>query len=329
MDLPPLTRKYFSLQPAKERTYRLLCTLLVIILSLILYFFWAPLRSTEIAYTFVSPTITNPYIYIISRAITTLGSEGFFLVLLSVIYWSVNKPLGSWGLIMMPLSIFITSEIPKDIVRLPRPAVRGVTVPTYTFPSGHTSGAVAVWGYLAILIKKRSFWILSLTIIILVGLSRVMLGYHFPGDVLGGYITGIIFLALFFWLGITLKEKNWHKKTSLSLLFLLSLTIPLALSFIPATYAPNLTGYTAGAALGYLLERETLQFTLQTTRLKHLIKALLGLPVIPLIILAPPALFTINSHLFTFTQYALSTFWITYLAPLLFIKLNLAQKTTH
>ncbi len=325
MELPPLTRNYFSSQPNREIFFRRLCMFLLLTLTVFLYFFWMPLRDTAFTYSLVSLTVDNTAAYIFFRGVTTLGSEGFFLLFLSVIYWSVNKALGFWGLLLMPLAIFVTSEVPKDIIRLPRPEVRGVTVPTYTFPSGHTSGAVSVWGYLAIMIKRRWFWVASIMIMFLVGLSRTMLGYHFLGDVIGGIITGIVFLAVFFWLANYLMENNIAEKLTFSMLIFLALAVPLALSFIPALYAPNLMGYLAGAASGHLLERKNLNFKLQGNLIQHILRSLLGMVVIAIIVLGPTMILSYNFHLLTFIKHGLATFWATYLAPLVFIKTGLVR----
>lgn len=324
MKLPPLTNYYFSSNPDREKVCKRLCWLLVTGVVIILIFFWHPLRSPEATYSLVSATITNFLLYYFFRVITTLGSEGFFLVMFAVIYWSVNKELGFWGLIIMPVSILLTSEIPKDIIRLPRPDVRGVTVPTFTFPSGHTSGALSVWGYLAIAVKERWLWILSLVIIFMVGLSRIVLGYHYPGDVLGGLVTGTIFLAFFFGIAVTFIKYKIAIKLPYPLLLLLALGGPLLISFIPVTYAPNLTGYLAGAACGYLLLKGKPGFLTHGNWQQHLIRALLGLPVLALLIPGLDTVLPYDLGLLTFFQHALATFWITYVAPLFFVKLGLS-----
>jgi len=323
MEIPPLTRYYFSPKPGQERAIRWFCFLLVVIISLALYYYWVPLRDPEFTYSMVSVTVENLLVFLFFQFITTLGSEGFFLVFFSVIYWSFNKTLGFWGLIVMPLSVLVTSEIPKDIVRLPRPDVPGVVVPTYTFPSGHTSGAVSVWGFMAILLKKRWFWMFSLIIMFLVGLSRIMLGYHYPGDVLGGVVTGIVFLAMFFGVGLSILEKNWDKNLSFTLLLFIALALPIAMSFIPAYYAPRLTGYMAGAAAGYLLEKRNINFSNAGHWRQHFSKALLGMGVIALIIPGFDLFLPDEIQIINFIQHAFATFWITYLAPWLFIRLGL------
>ncbi len=323
-----MTRYYFSSNLKIERFCRWLCTFFAIGLVIILVLFWNPLRDTEFTYSLVSVTVSYNTVLLFFQAVTLLGSEGFFLGLFSVIYWSIHKMLGFWGLVIMPLSIFVTSEIPKDMIRLPRPDVRGVTVPTYTFPSGHTSGAVCMWGFLSIMLKNSRFWVFSLTVIILVGLSRVMLGYHFPGDILGGIVAGIIFLAVFFSLGTRLDEYHKRKGISLPFLFILALAGPMALSLLPVVYAPNLMGYLAGASLGHLVERRKVNYHTDGSMREHVFRALLGLAVIILII---PGLEMFISprlpqlQLLTFARYALATFWVTFLAPLVFIKIGLAR----
>jgi len=328
MELPPLTGNIFSPNQSTERAWRWFCLFFTLSLVVILFWFWYPLRDTGFTYSIVSMTVYNPVVLRFFQAITILGSEGFFLLFLSAIYWSLNKSLGFWGLVLMPSAIFVTSEIPKDILRLPRPDVRGITVPTYTFPSGHTSGAVSVWGYLAIMLKIRRFWIWTVIIVLLVGLSRITLGYHFPGDVIGGIVTGMIFLALFLGSGLGMIESKVYEKLSFQHLLMLALVIPVALSFLPATYAPNLMGYLAGAGTGRLLEREKLDFDPRGSRLQHLARALIGAVTIGAIILGLGSVLPANIHLITFSLHALSTFWATYLAPLLFVKTGLARRNS-
>jgi len=325
MELPPLTANIFSANHNTERTWRWFCLIFIAFLAILLYLFWYPLRDPGFAYSIVSITVHNTVILWLFQGITTLGSEGFFLLFLSVIYWSVNKSLGFWGLILMPSAIFVTSEIPKDIIRLPRPDVRGITVPTYTFPSGHTSGAVSVWGYLAIMLKKRWFWVWTIIIVLLVGLSRVTLGYHYPGDVIGGIVTGMIFLAIFLGAGLGMIENRFYEKLSSRVLLLLALVIPIGLSFLPATYAPNLMGYVAGAGVGRLLEKELFDFSPRGSWIDHPARALIGIVGIGAIILPLGPVLPANIHMLTFTIHALSTFWATFLAPLLFVKVGLAR----
>lgn len=79
-----------------------------------------------------------------------------------------------------------------------------VTETSYSFPSGHSSGSVLLYGTLVLLlpqfIKNRKIC-LSLQIflslgIFLIGISRVYLGVHYPSDVLAGFCFGLAWLLM-------------------------------------------------------------------------------------------------------------------------------------
>ena len=320
----PLARNYFSPNPGRERCYRRWLWMGMGLSVLFLALFWHPLRSTEFTYSLVSLAMANRSVFWLFQGVTLLGSPGFLVCLFAVAYWSYNKALAFWGLVLVPTAVFVTSEVPKDIIRLPRPDVRGVSVPTYTFPSGHTSGAVSAWGYVAVRFKRRGIWLLALCIIPLVGLSRVFLGYHFLGDVLGGIVTGTAFLALVLGAAMEFAENGWEERFPPGGLYAVAFIIPLILSFIPAGYAHSLMGFVAGVGPGYLWERRALGFHNRGSRRQHLLRLLLGFAVLALLV---PALDLVlpRLHAVIFVQHALAGLWIVYLAPLVFVRLSLAD----
>lgn len=67
---------------------------------------------------------------------------------------------------------------------------------TYSFPSGHASGNMAFFGALALLIGTRWGWITAVPLILLIGISRVWLGVHWPSDVICGWIEGVAILLM-------------------------------------------------------------------------------------------------------------------------------------
>lgn len=71
---------------------------------------------------------------------------------------------------------------------------RSSDIGRYGLPSGHTSIQIAIWIGLAILFRKSWLWILSITFVLLTAISRMYLGVHYPGDIIGGVITGGIML---------------------------------------------------------------------------------------------------------------------------------------
>ncbi len=67
---------------------------------------------------------------------------------------------------------------------------------SFGFPSGHTSSAIAIWGGLAVVFRKRWLAWLAPLMIALIAFSRLYLGVHFLADILGGALLGgLVLLA--------------------------------------------------------------------------------------------------------------------------------------
>ncbi len=97
------------------------------------------------------------------------------------------------------------TDLVKDNVARPRPTVDPlVSAPGFSFPSGHTLNSTATYGLLALvawrsrlrMAARRAAAVAGITIPILVGLSRIALGVHYPTDVIAGWLAGVSFVAL-------------------------------------------------------------------------------------------------------------------------------------
>lgn len=89
----------------------------------------------------------------------------------------------------------------------PRPSFAHPVVPQaggYSFPSGHATASMAVYGALAYLalttVRKPAVRAAGagacVLLVILIGFSRIYLGEHFPSDVIGGWCVALAWLAI-------------------------------------------------------------------------------------------------------------------------------------
>jgi undecaprenyl-diphosphatase len=118
------------------------------------------------------------------------------------------KP-NQWPYVLAALSAFALElslyYLIKKNVRRPRPfhrlnGVRALIVPPdeFSFPSGHTGAAILLAVVLTAALPVLAPWVFVWAA--LVGLSRVYLGVHYPGDVLAGIALGVISANSGMWL---------------------------------------------------------------------------------------------------------------------------------
>jgi membrane-associated phospholipid phosphatase len=111
----------------------------------------------------------------------------------------------------------LLNEWVKVLVHRQRPFLDGPFVDWsgYSFASGHTIGATLLYGQLLLLVlpalKARHWRLLSIvsamSLVGLVGFSRIALGAHFLTDVLAAIVFGIIWLALCVVLGRPIRTR--------------------------------------------------------------------------------------------------------------------------
>jgi membrane-associated phospholipid phosphatase len=117
--------------------------------------------------------------------------------------WQVLLSYIVSGLFTQFLKAIIYSPRPKDFFRLREHIhlIDGVTLNgNGSFPSGHAASAFALATSLALFTKNKQLSLLYLGAAILVGYSRIYLAQHFPADVMGGAIIGIVMAILVYYL---------------------------------------------------------------------------------------------------------------------------------
>ncbi len=167
---------------------------------------------------------------------TWLGYPQAYMIIVAVIYWSLDRKLGIRMALFLPLLSSINSIL-KFAIHAPRPYWVSTEIMAihasngFGMPSGHAQ-ASTVWLLASSYLRKKWFWIVAILSAFLIGLSRAYLGVHFPTQVITGWTIGIIVLICF----IRLEEKiaTWIKgiSVSLQLLFVLGITILILLAGI-------------------------------------------------------------------------------------------------
>ena len=140
----------------------------------------------------------------ILKIITTSGNLGLIFIVSAIIFlfFKKTRKAGISALIAVAIGAIITNALLKNVVARARPfadvdseyysfwkAAGSLAVSDYSFPSGHTTAAMAFGASLFLVFDKRYSWAFLL-IPVLMGFTRIYFGVHYTTDVLGGMIVG-------------------------------------------------------------------------------------------------------------------------------------------
>lgn len=164
-------------------------------------------------------SIRTPIGDVIMPLITKLGDAGMIWILLSIVLLLIPKTRKSGAILTMALCVdlVLCNGILKNLFGRVRPfdvntsAQLLILKPDdFSFPSGHTAASFAAVSAL-FLAGERKLWIPALVLAVLIAFSRLYLYVHYPTDILGGIIVGIIAGCVGNWIVKQLgKLKNIH-----------------------------------------------------------------------------------------------------------------------
>ncbi len=276
-----------------------------------------------------SPALDLPF-----KAFTFMGDQPFFMLLLPLVYWCLNRRLGARLTILFLFSAYLNT-VAKVFAAQPRPYQYDPRVlPLYKaggggFPSGHTQNTVVVWGYLASHFRRVGPWTLAGCLMLLIPLSRLYLGVHFPTDLLGGYLLGAALLLLYLRLEpvveawLTQKGLGWQLGAALLVSLLLVLLVP----------GNGKQGVIIGATLmgmgvGFAFECRWVRFDSGGVWWKRVLRFLVGVPVLFTLWLGLRTAFygLEPEQSYNFFRYLLLGLWSGLGAPWLFVRLHLAER---
>lgn len=274
-----------------------------------------------------SPTLDLPF-----KALTTLGAEHTFLLLLPLVFWCVDKRRGARLGMLLVLSVYLNHGL-KMLFGQPRPSPQRVKVLAQEtspgLPSNHSQSSVTVYGFLAAQARQAWIWVAVGLITLGVGLSRIYLGVHFPSDVLAGWLVGAVTLALYLRLESDverrLRDWPWGYKMALAVVS------PLIL-FLVQTNQVNarLVGVLVGMLTGALIEWRWVRFSAGGPLSQRVTRFVLGSVILIVVWLGTKALSPSGSETVTLfsllTRYTLVGVWASLGAPWLFVRLGLAVR---
>jgi membrane-associated phospholipid phosphatase len=304
------------------------------------------------------------------NVITVAGSSALLLVITAIIYWCVDT---KWGLrlaVTMALTVAI-NEILKVAIHDPRPywydpRVQLLTSPHGSFgiPSGHSATALAGWGLLAVFLATGWGWLIAAALVLLVGLSRVYLGVHFPSDVLAGWAVGALIAVLVLQLegSVLARTRRTPEVTQIAIVLAVTLLLATLSVFVnqsviaswqlpnewienAARQAPNhtleplsvknvvaSTGILSGLLVGAIVLNARGGFDVRGSRGQLLRRFIVGILGVLILWLGLDELFGLVpggegllAHLLHYLRHTLLGMWVTALAPAIFIRAGLAR----
>ncbi|HQJ41023.1 MAG TPA: phosphatase PAP2 family protein [Exilispira sp.] len=299
--------------------------------------------------------INNDFLTYIMNGITFFGYEMGITLIICIYIFGVSFHKGFY-ILQATFWTFLTTDILKNTFREARPFIQYESIKnldfsimkevqnglvSFSFPSGHASAITPTMTSMALTIRKKWFTIVAVISVILVTLSRLYLGVHFPIDITAGIFLGLSITLLFY---IPLKNELSNnsnlpfyfinKSSNLILFIIFFILLPFILLFIPVYFDKSNLGFLVGLNSGYLL----MGFLYRDSKLEYskgifkaLSRILIGISFYLISRFGLKALFGIlipeklvEQDYFRITRYFLTGFLTVGLCVPVFIKLKLA-----
>lgn len=138
---------------------------------------------------------------------SVFGEELPLILIVGFLYWSYDKKLGrimglsaimglTWNTMIKNVVLRRRPYFDHENINIlrvvePNADIYDISAQGYSFPSAHSTNAVTVFGSLAANLRRRWMVIIATIIPILTGISRFVVGAHYPTDVMAGWLLGI------------------------------------------------------------------------------------------------------------------------------------------
>jgi len=275
------------------------------------------------------------------KILHTLGGGKGFLLVVPIIFLAMNKTLGirlfvlilSSAVIMNTLKLFFARPRPFEVA--PELFVRTVNQSGFGLPSGHVWLSLVFVGFLAYAYPLKRNVVIAMLWVGLMAVSRMVLGVHYPQDVIVGALLGGLNLWLFIkWyahINQWFVAKIFLTQTLYIIVFLLFIQLLAVLLHQEFDYRKSLfasSGVLAGGGFGLLLAARYVKFDVPLCIKAKIMRSVVGLALLVcfygLISLVYGNLFNdpqaLLSNVFYQVKYALIGWWATFAVPWILVK---------
>jgi len=272
----------------------------------------------------IGNSFLNVFFYIISQ----FGGSLILLLTVSVIYWTINKEKAE-KIALTVLSAVCLNNFLKSIFSFNRPFMYdgyehlqklknsklSDSSTGSSFPSGHSQITGSLYSSICFYFPKKQVIFPSIILMILIPISRLYLGVHFPSDVIVGLLIGIIVALIYY---ILLKKFP----NKFNLIAIISILI-----YLPMLFFKNVEydfcrsyGLLIGFFLGRLIESKYINFTTEVPLKNKILRLILGILIIGITYFLIKLIPNNISHHFIMAVllHSIITFMVATIVPLLF-----------
>ena len=264
------------------------------------------------------------------KIIADIVSKNVLAFLFISVYLAYNKEWGRFTLLSLGVAGVFCEFIKVSVARLrpyavvdkikciyanvPNQDPLNFKIQGYSLPSGHTMMATNLFLAIPIYMKNIPYIIIGLIGVLIVALSRVGLGVHFPTDTIAGFVIALTIILILSRL-YDMKEKRTYLYLGIVALSLVGIVFCPVISYI------KYVALISGISLGFLVEEKYVNFENPKSRRDAIVRFVGAIILFVLLFVLIPKMMG-NNDIVNCIKYSLSTFIILAIYPLTFKKLD-------